>query len=209
MCRQSGYIVRWPFASIIVPDFLGDNSLFCYQVEQQAYLGNFDGEETCELLPDLVEEYCGGCIIAPDAPTASYTPTSTYAPSHGPFTPDPSPYPVTSPYPVNFDDGFDTEEESNSTLGSYLMYLIFAVVSCFGFASMFYLKSKRQQQEGTMEMIATSHAPLAGSVNNSLDAAQAAAIEEKLRPLVLDALFPEQKVSTRSQDFVCGSKEYF
>jgi hypothetical protein len=179
MCRQPGYTINNPIGTMSVPGYLNGLSFFCYYVQQQAALGTFD-EATCELLPDLVDESCGGCRNG--APPA-YPPITSL-----PISP--------SAAPVSFDNSIS---ESSGDVGSYMMYLIFGLVFFFGLVIICYLKFKINRGR-SVEMTATSTIDRAdGGTNINFEEEQAAAqlaMDEKLRPLVLRALFPEQKVST-------------
>jgi hypothetical protein len=172
MCRQPGYTINNPIGTMSVPGYLNGLSYSCYYVQQQAALGTFD-EATCELLPDLVDESCGGCKNG--APTA-------YPPIHSlPNSP--------SAVPLDYKSSNSTDKMYEQ---SYFWFLVVGLGTLAAAVGVCFMRTKNPAiQEGQVEMAGTNN--MEGSSEEEQAAAQLA-MDEKLRPLVLQTLFPEQKV---------------
>jgi hypothetical protein len=177
MCRQPGYTIKYPYGGMSVPGFLNGASILCYNIEQQAALGIFD-EATCALLPDLVDESCGGCIIGAPTTHLSTAPSPTQPPAA----------------PVG------NSSSSNSNTGnifqqSYFWFLVLGLGTLAGSICVCFLRTKNTE----IQARGVGMAPTAAGTNNTEDSREgeqaAAQLEAKLRPLVLQTLFPEQKVS--------------
>lgn len=190
VCRIPSYTVVSPFAEVHISTFLDGTRFFCFQLEQQAALGTFD-ETTCALLPDFSDEFCGGCMHPGDS-TTTYGTIITFTPSYAPALSKPI---------GNYGVGFNGEEDtSNSTVGSYLVYLILGLASVLACVCLIFgVKGARKQhrEERTVEITPalTLHRPM--EATNRFEEAQVAVQlvrGEKLRLLVLQALFPDQKV---------------
>lgn len=181
---EYGFTANSPYEEL--PDYL--IGMRCDSLQTQAAKGGID-EIVCysDSLRQVIDRYCGGCRNTPQ-------------PSYPSFSPRPPISPVATPdgYPEESvdsnDDYYIQRSENKADLGMIFLIVVALCVGCN--IACCCMRSKSLQPErggGGASNNATNSSTAASRVTQD-EAAKFDEEEEKVRPLVLDVLFPGQEV---------------
>jgi len=178
VCGIPGYRVIDGYGIVQVPRFTPQ---LCSQVERQAALGVYAFDDAlCGLFPALMDQFCSGCSDASLPPSAS---PSLYFQPLDPFDDF-----------DDFDDRDEVGEQENIsddadvlTLFAIFAFVVvgIAILICFVYAK----KTERQQPATAIRNTEITHPATVPEISDTK-----LAENTKLRPLVIEALFPEQKM---------------